>query len=114
MAPLGWLLIVLGAAFAGWALTTFFLVGTAIFPNRPAAKMVGRGPYRLSRNPMYVGLSTLYLGLVALTGIVWALLMLPLVLWVLWVAVIRHEERYLASKFGSDYEEYRRSVRRWL
>lgn len=111
---LGWLLIAMGVAFAGTAIVTFARVGTAIIPNRPATQVVGVGPYRLSRNPMYVGLTSVYLGLVALTGVLWPLLFLPLVLWVLVAAVINREERYLAQKFGAQYEAYRLRVRRWL
>jgi len=80
----------------------------------PATRLVAEGPYRLSRNPMYVGVLALYLGLCLLTNLAWALLfgLLPLAALVLWI--VPSEERYLERRFGDDYREYRRSVRRWL
>lgn len=111
---LGWFLFAVGMAFAGAAIATFRLHGTAIIPHLPATRVVESGPYRVSRNPMYVGLTAVYLGLVAWTGAVWPLAILPLVLWVLTAAVIRREERYLSRKFGARYDAYRGRVRRWL
>ena len=63
---------------------------------------------------MYVGLTTLYLGLAAVFNLGWPVLLLPFVLWSLFALVIRREERYLASVFGDDYAAYCRNVRRWL
>jgi protein-S-isoprenylcysteine O-methyltransferase Ste14 len=111
---LGWLLVALGVALAVWALATFRTAGTAIRPNRPASTLVTHGPFRLSRNPMYVALSLLYLGVVLLLNSVWTLLLLPFVIALLHLTVIRQEERYLAATFGIGYDEYRRRVRRWL
>lgn len=111
---LGWLGILLGLAYAGWGLATFFRARTAIMPIRPASRLVTSGPYRFSRNPMYVGLSVLYVGLALLFDVGWPLLLLPGVLALLQVLVIRKEERYLASAFGNEYAEYRQRVRRWL
>jgi protein-S-isoprenylcysteine O-methyltransferase Ste14 len=111
---IGWLLVALGAALAVWALATFRTAGTAISPNRPASTLITHGPFRLSRNPMYLALSLLYLGVMLLVNSVWTLLLLPVVIAVLHLTVIRQEERYLAATFGTGYDEYRRRVRRWL
>jgi protein-S-isoprenylcysteine O-methyltransferase Ste14 len=63
---------------------------------------------------MYVSLTTLYLGLSLLTGMLWPIIILPVVLILLTVLVIRREERYLDSAFGADYAEFRKRVRRWV
>jgi protein-S-isoprenylcysteine O-methyltransferase Ste14 len=110
----GWLLIGVGLAVMLWAMWTFTRARTSVLPFRPATAMVTSGPYRFSRNPMYVGLMLLYVGLSLLTGMAWPLVMLPLAVWALTVLVIRREERYLAAAFGSDYAAYRQRVRRWV
>lgn len=111
----------LGAALAGcglllmfWGMATFIRARTAVIPRHPARALVAHGPYRFSRNPMYVGLSALYVGLALLINWAWPLVTLPIVLIVLTTAVIRREERYLRRAFGDDYEAYCRRVRRWV
>jgi protein-S-isoprenylcysteine O-methyltransferase Ste14 len=113
-AIVGWLLDVLGVALSVWALATFRDARTGIRPNQPASTLVTHGPFQLSRNPMYLGLSLLYLGVTLLVNSIWLLLFLPLVIALLYLTVIRHEERYLAAAFGIAYDEYCRRVRRWL
>ncbi|MFN0088596.1 MAG: methyltransferase family protein [Blastocatellia bacterium] len=110
----GWLLIGLALILLAAALVTFLRHRTGIYPNQPAAAIVRDGPYRFSRNPMYVALTILYLGIVLLTHLLWPLLLLPLVILVLQKAVIQREERYLKDAFGEAYEQYCRQVRRWL
>lgn len=114
LVPAGWLLIALGLGVMLWAIWTFTRARTSVLPFRRATAMVTSGPYRFSRNPMYVGLTLLYLGLSLLTGMAWPLVMLPLALWALTVLVIRREERYLAAEFGVEYAAYRERVHRWL
>jgi protein-S-isoprenylcysteine O-methyltransferase Ste14 len=111
---LGWLGIVSGVAFSMWGIRTFRRAGTAIVPNQPARTVVASGPYRWSRNPMYVGLTAAYSGVALLRNAVWPLILLPVVLTTLWFLVIRREERYLTHAFGDAYLRYQRSVRRWL
>ena len=103
-----------GLAIAAWAMSTFMLSGTAIMPNQPASTLVVHGPYRYSRNPMYVALTLLYVGLVLVTRTWWALPLLPVVLVVLYRTVIVREERYLGTEFGGAYTDYSRRVRRWI
>ena len=110
----GWLLISAGLALLAAGLLTFLRHRTGIYPNQPATTMVMNGPYRFTRNPMYVALTTLYLGIALLLNMLWALLLLPVVIVVLQLAVIRREERYLKEKFGEAYMDYCRRVRRWL
>jgi len=111
---LGWFALVAGVAFAAWGMITFRRARTAIVPFRPARTVVSSGPYRWSRNPMYVGLTALYTGLAVLLNAGWPLILLPLVLTALWFFAIRREERYLTHAFGDQYIEYQRRVRRWL
>lgn len=110
----GWLLIVAGLSVLLWAMLTFTVARTAILPSRPARTIVATGPFRYSRNPMYVGLSSIYIGLSLLMGMAWPILLLPLVLLSLYALVIRREERYLDDAFGEEYAAYRGRVRRWL
>jgi protein-S-isoprenylcysteine O-methyltransferase Ste14 len=110
----GWLAILVGLLLAGWALLVFFRAHTAIIPIHPASRLVASGPYRFSRNPMYVGLSILYIGLALLFNVAWPIVLFPLVILSLYHLVIRREERYLADAFGEAYRTYCQRVRRWL
>ena len=110
----GWLLIALGLGVMLWAIWTFTRARTSVLPFRPATAMVTSGPYGFSRNPMYLGLTLLYVGLSLLTAMVWPLVVLPLAVWALTALVIRREERYLGAEFGAEYAAYRERVRRWL
>lgn len=111
---LGTGLMAAGLLLVGSGLVTFTYARTAVMPTRPARQLVAWGPYRFTRNPMYVGLTALYLGLTLLLNMAWPLVTLPVVLIVMTVVVIRREERYLRQAFGGDYEAYCRRVRRWL
>jgi protein-S-isoprenylcysteine O-methyltransferase Ste14 len=111
---IGWLLVAVSSSLVLWAARTFTLAQTAIMPFKPASRLVTDGPFRFSRNPMYVGLTLMYVGVSLLTRMMWPLLVLPLVLLALFALVISREERYLGDAFGPEYAEYRRRVRRWL
>ena len=106
--------VVGGLVVAFWGLWTFHRAHTAILPHRPASRLVTSGPYRFSRNPMYVGLTAAYIGLAMLANTLWPPVFLPLVITALYLLVVRREERYLGSAFGAEYAEYRRRIRRWL
>lgn len=103
-----------GLLVMAWGLLTFARAGTAVYPNQSASRLVRRGPYAFTRNPMYVGLTTAYVGGALVINSAWALLLLPLVLWSLTRLVIRREERHLRAAFGADYDAYCARVRRWL
>jgi protein-S-isoprenylcysteine O-methyltransferase Ste14 len=111
---LGWILIGVFAGWNGWALVAMARRGTGLLPGEPSTTVLERGPFALSRNPLYVGLLVLSAGIALLAGSLWALVALPLE-WALlrWGAVLP-EERYLAAKFGDTYADYRSRVRRWL
>jgi len=110
----GWGDVVVGLALMGWGIATFRREQTAVYPNQRARLLVESGPYRRTRNPMYLGMTVLYLGVTALMNSWWPLLLLPLVLWALVILVIGREERYLAQEFGEHYDAYRSRVRRWI
>lgn len=93
---------------------TFRRSRTAVYPNRPARRIVTHGVYRFTRNPMYLGMSALYLGGVVTTTQAWPLVLFPLVVIVLVVTVIRKEERHLHAAFPEEYAVYVRRVRRWV
>jgi protein-S-isoprenylcysteine O-methyltransferase Ste14 len=81
---------------------------TGIMPLRPVRKLITTGPYRFSRNPIYLGLLIAYLGVAAMQDQVWPLVTLPLGLWIFRKTVIDVEEAHLAGRFGEEYDDYRR------
>jgi protein-S-isoprenylcysteine O-methyltransferase Ste14 len=95
-------------------LSLFLRAGTTLVPHRRSAALVERGPYRISRNPMYVSLVLAYLGVALLLGAPGPLLLLPVPVWILQHWVIPNEERLLRAEFGESYADYGRRVRRWL
>jgi len=102
----------LGLAFA--ARGRFVAAGTNVRPTLPATALVTQGPYRFTRNPMYLALTAIYFGIAIAVGSWWLIVLtLPLLL-VMEFGVIRREERYLAAKFGTAYTDYMATVRRWL
>jgi len=107
-------LMVVNFLFGLPALRLMFRAGTSPNPGRPATALILAGPYRFTRNPMYIGLTLIYAGLVTFLQLPWGVLFLPLVVWLITVWVIRPEEQYLESRFGSEYLQYKQSVRRWL
>jgi len=80
----------------------------------PASRMVQHGPYRYTRNPMYLGMAVSYVGFSLVVNSAWPLLLLPLALVGLYRLVIAVEERYLEATFGEEYLAYKKKVRRWL
>ena len=89
-------------------------MGTSVVPVYPARALVLRGPYRFSRNPMYVAMALLYFGICCWALALWPLLFLPFVLIIIQRSVIGREEAYLVRRFGDDYQRYLSQVRRWL
>lgn len=112
--PVGLVLLALVVPWDTWALVTMRRRRTAILPGAPTTSLITTGPFRMSRNPLYVGFTVLHASLALLLGSLWALAALPVaILAVLWGAILP-EEAYLAGKFGSAYDDYRRRVRRWI
>jgi len=83
-------------------------------PIKPSTALVVSGPYRLTRNPMYLGLLCVYIAAALWFGLVWALILVPLVVLAVQRLAIAKEERYLEQKFGDAYRQYRAHVRRWI
>lgn len=106
---------VMPSAFFGlWSLLEFGRAKTSLLPHKPSSYLVIVGPYRVTRNPMYVSLTLLYISLGFLLGIAWALIILPAVIFIINIYVIRREELYLESKYGEQYRAYKKQVGRWL
>ena len=92
----------------------FRAAGTSIHVHQPTTAIITGGVYRFSRNPIYLAMTLLILGIgVAVDGI-WVVAMLAPTLIVMHYGVIAREERYLESKFGEEYLNYKHSVRRWI
>ena len=106
--------LLLGGLVGLAGLVTFLRAQTSPNPRRPAARLVTGGPYRFTRNPMYLGFTFLYLGASAWMNSLWPVLLLPVVLIVMQRGVIAREEAYLERRFGAEYRAYRGRVRRWL
>ena len=110
----GWILVAAGGVFAFTAAQTFRNAGTHVNPRKPATTVVSHGPFRFTRNPMYVSLATVYLGVTLVVNSLWPLVCFPPAVWIISRYVIAREEAYLERKFGHAYRDYKRQVRRWL
>jgi len=110
----GVILLAVGFIIVFWGIYTFARVKTGIIPLRPATQIVDHGPYRFTRNPMYTGMATAYLGGALILNFGWALLLFPLVMIAVYNLVIKREERYLSAVFPTEYGEYKKRVRRWI
>jgi protein-S-isoprenylcysteine O-methyltransferase Ste14 len=110
----GAVLFVIGAAIAAWSWLIFHKERTTTIPGRASRMLVTRGPYRFSRNPMYVGLSIAYLGEAGLLHQVRPVFLLPLTIcYINWI-VIPVEEARLKEVFTLEYQAYCAKVRRWF
>jgi protein-S-isoprenylcysteine O-methyltransferase Ste14 len=92
----------------------FAAAGTNVPPTLPTTALVVDGIYRRTRNPLYLGLTLVYLGLGVAAGSLWAIGLVVPLLWVINVGVVKREERYLERKFGDAYRAYKVRVRRWV
>lgn len=110
----GWGIIGLGAALMVYAIAAFWRFKTSVIPRQTPSALIDQGPYRISRNPIYLADLMILAGIVVLLGAVSALITVPL----FWAAIqhrfILPEEAVLKETFGAEYETYCASVRRWL
>jgi len=111
---LGLIMIGLAVALSIWADQEFKQHDTAVNPDQLPTSLVMSGPYRLSRNPMYVGLTLFQLGLALSLNSLWLVLTMIPTLLVMSYGVIDREEHFMAAKFGQNYSEYKNRVRRWF
>ena len=110
----GWPTFFLGLLLLLWSVRTFSRSGENIRIEKPTNSLVTAGPFRFSRNPIYIGLTLAYVGLSLVFNSYWPLPFLPPVLVIMHYGVIKREEAYLEELFGPDYRDYRSQVRRWL
>lgn len=96
------------------SLRQFFLTKNTVILIKPATSLQTTGIYAITRNPMYVGLAIVYLGITCFIGNWWNIIFFPLLILIVQEYVIKREEKYLEAEFGNQYNEYKNKVRRWL
>lgn len=110
----GYTLFLAGIVLLMLAIQTFRRAGTNVQTRKPSTAIVERGPYRYSRNPIYLGMAAMLVGIGLAVGSAWTILMVIPFFAIIRFGVVAREERYLAAKFGAAYETYRSRVRRWI
>ena len=115
--PLEWIgagLVLAAIALAICTFTCFYLARTSPFPERPTTSLVIRGPFRFTRNPMYLSLLFVLVGWAVYLSNLATVVVFPLFVVYMNRYQIMPEERALSSLFGGEFEAYRKRVRRWL
>jgi len=112
--PLGVPLVAAAIALFSYSVAIFRAAGTPVPARKPTTVIVRTGPYRFSRNPIYLAFSVFQLGIAIWVNSVWLLATLVAAVALTNYVVIRREELYLERKFGAQYLDYKASVRRWL
>lgn len=97
-----------------WPVVLFRKGGQSANPWKPTPLIETRGPYRFTRNPMYLQMVLVCIGFAVTLSNWWILLLTPAAMWILYSLVIKPEEKYLEEKFGEDYLAYKRKVGRWI
>jgi protein-S-isoprenylcysteine O-methyltransferase Ste14 len=110
----GYVLVFIGLSLVFSAIYQFGKAKTTVDPHGSVSNIVRSGPYRFSRNPIYLGFTCILIGLPLALGNVWGVILSPVLVLSLNRLVIRHEEAYLEGKFGDVYTNYKSRVRRWL
>lgn len=110
----GWAVMAPGLLLMFWAMRSFARADTAIIPYNTTTTIVPTGPYRFSRNPMYISMALVQIGFALMFATAWILILLIPTMLVIRYGVIAREERYLERKFGAGYLDYKNRVRRWL
>ena len=110
----GIIFLIIALLFLARSLRQFFQSKNTVILIKPATSLQKTGIYSISRNPMYVGLTMIYLGITCFIGSWWNIILFPLLFLIIQEYIIKREEKYLQIEFGQQYEEYRRIVRRWL
>jgi protein-S-isoprenylcysteine O-methyltransferase Ste14 len=112
--PVGCVLVAMAAALFSYSIKQFRMAGTPVPGNKPTTAIVRTGPYRFSRNPIYLAFFAFHLGLAVLVNSLWLVATLIPTVAIIAVVVVPREERYLTGRFGAEYLKYKASVRRWL
>ena len=110
----GVVLAALGLIMMVWAAITMRRAGESPVPTEPTRTLVANGPFRFSRNPLYLAMTLVYAGIALAFGSLWALALLLVVLVIMDRGVIASEEQYLQGQLGDSYLQYKTRVRRWL
>jgi protein-S-isoprenylcysteine O-methyltransferase Ste14 len=113
-AVLGSFLVLVATGLFSYSTLEFRRAGTPVPGNLPTTAIVRTGPYRFSRNPIYLAFSIFHLGIASWVNGAWLIVTLVAATAVMALVVIPREESYLQSRFGASYLDYKRSVRRWL
>jgi len=98
----------------GWSVLTMLRAGANVPTNQPSTVIVSHGPFRFSRNPIYLAMLLLIIGIACWLNSAWFLLLAPVFVGLITSGVIMREEKYLSAKFGTEYDDYRARVRRWI
>ena len=114
LGPLGGALVVAALLLFGASVRRFRAAGTPVPARKPTTAIVRAGPYRFSRNPIYLAFSLLQLGIAVWINSWWPVATLAAAIAIVHYVVIPREEQYLEARFGAEYRAYRASVRRWL
>jgi protein-S-isoprenylcysteine O-methyltransferase Ste14 len=112
--PVGGGLLAVGGTLMGSFVRAFARAGTPVSPYSASTALVTSGPYRVSRNPAYLGMALVYTGIAVSAEALWVLAPLPAVLVAIDRGVIAREERYLDRLLGDEYRRYKQRTRRWL
>jgi protein-S-isoprenylcysteine O-methyltransferase Ste14 len=110
----GVVLILVGLGLGGWSVGLFKSTGQNPVPWKPSPTLIMEGPYRFTRNPMYVGMAAVQIGIGLCAGNAWILGLAAVALLFVHFTAVRPEEEYLSARFGQDYERYKKTVRRYL
>ena len=111
---IGWPVIGCGVLIGVWWRKTMRDADAPVRTDRPVPRLTTEGPFGYSRNPAFLSLAVIYAGIAALRNSLWAILFLPLVVYVIQREVIVREERYLERTFGEEYLVYKGRGRRWV
>jgi protein-S-isoprenylcysteine O-methyltransferase Ste14 len=97
-----------------WSVILLHKDGQSANPWKPTFRIIEKGPFRITRNPMYLQMVVVCLGVAIATMNGWIFVLTPVCAWLLYKLAIQPEETYLTEKFGDEYLEYKRRTRRWL
>ncbi len=111
---IGLLPLLIGISGDIWAPALFKKATTTVIPFQRSSALVTTGPYRYSRNPMYLGLAFILIGIAILHGSISPVLVIPVFIWLISKNFIEKEETMLEETFGDAYLEYKKQVRRWI
>lgn len=111
---IGYALVLIGLGLSASAVARFMRARTTLDPHGAVSNIVTTGPYRFSRNPIYIGMVCFLIGFPLIFKSYWGLILSPIFIGLMNTLVIQHEEAYLEKKFGETYTSYKSRVRRWL